>query len=68
MSNNKNKYYIIKSKGMATTISYLLGGKKYYTMNGKNGEKIYSFEYDDEFQTMLDLVKSLRYQHNEYYK
>ena len=68
MNNHEHKYYIIKSKGMAITLSYLLG-RNYYTMDGyEEGKQVYSFEYDAEFQDMLDLVKSLRYKHNKYYK
>ena len=67
MRKHEHKYYIIKSKGMAVTLSYLLGGKQYYTMDGyEEGKQVYSFEYDAEFQAMLDLVKSIRYQHNKW--
>lgn len=67
MRNYEHEYYIIKSKGMAVTISYLLGGKPFYTMDSnEEGKQIYSFKYDAEFQAMLDLVRSIRRQHNKY--
>jgi hypothetical protein len=58
-------YYILKNKGLAISISYLIG-KSFYTYDDKfkQGKKVYSFEYTEEFKKALTTLTSLRKEFN----
>lgn len=55
------KYYIMKNKNMAITISFLLG-RSFYTFDDRfnEGKKVYSFIDDDKFREILTLVSNVR--------
>lgn len=54
------KYYIIKNKDMAITMETLLGRRPYvYPNKFVEGEFVYSFENDEKFRRIFDLVMNL---------
>lgn len=59
------KYYVMKNKNMAITISFLLG-RSFYTFDDRfnEGRKVYSFIDDDKFREILTLVSNLRNSNN----
>ena len=59
------KYYFMKNKNMAITISFLLG-RSFYTFDDRfnEGRKVYSFIDDDKFREILTLVSNLRNSNN----
>lgn len=58
---NKSKYYVVKNKNLAITISYLLN-TPFYTYDDlyEKGKKIYSFEDTVKFREILTLVMNTR--------
>lgn len=62
-----NKYYIMKNKNMAITISFLLN-KPFFTFDDRfeEGKKVYSFEDNDKFREILTLVSKLRNENSNY--
>ncbi|MBP1889786.1 hypothetical protein J2Z53_001369 [Clostridium moniliforme] len=63
----KKKYYVLKNKNMAITISFLLN-KPFYTFDDRfnEGKKVYSFEDDDKFREILTLVSKIRTENSNY--
>ena len=63
----KNKYYIMKNKNMAITISFLLN-KPFYTFDDRfeKGKKVYSFEDNEKFREILTLVSKIRTENSDY--
>lgn len=58
---DNKKYYVIKNKNLAITVSYLLN-KSFFTFDDRFnlGKKVYSFEDTQQFRDILTLIKSLR--------
>ena len=60
MKNNKEKYYIVKNKALATTLGYVLN-RVYYTYDDPlKGGKMYSFVDDEKFREAFKLIMDYR--------
>ena len=56
----KQKYYIVKNKALATTLSYILNRKFYVYDDNIKGGKMYSFVDDEKFREVFKLVMDAR--------
>lgn len=54
-------YYIIKDKGLATAISYIIN-EDFYTYDDRyiKDKKVYSFKYTEKFKKALEILPELR--------
>ena len=55
------KYYVLESKGLASTLEWITGQKPYmFNDRRKEGCFVYSFLYDDTFKEALTSLHILR--------
>lgn len=57
----ESKYYVMKNKNFAITVSYLLN-RPFYTFDDRfeEGKKVYSFLDDEKFREILTLTSNTR--------
>lgn len=60
MDGNNSKYYFIRNRSLANTLAYIMQ-RNYYTFKNdkEDGREIFSFENDEDFQSLLSKVDTL---------
>lgn len=62
----EGKYYVLKNKNLAITISYILGEDFYkFDDRFKQGKKVYSFKNTKEFKEVLTKINELKAIYNK---